>query len=162
MKAFFAGSFNPFTKGHLDIVARGLRIFPDGIIIGIGYNEHKSDSRSVIELEAHLKHLFKDVRNVEVTVYTGLTAEAAARMGAEALLRGFRNAIDAEYERSLADANRMVAGIDTLLLPASSLLSAVSSSLVRELDHNNHDVSRFIPTPEECSAACNQQALITL
>lgn len=154
MKAFFAGSFNPFTKGHLDILARGLRLFPEGVVIGIGFNEHKTDRASADAVASELRELFDGVKGVEVAPYSGLTVDAARAAGAGVLLRGFRNAIDAEYERTLADANRLVGGMDTVLLPSRPELSPVSSSLVRELRNNGRDTSRFIPTQEECRRAC--------
>lgn len=154
MKAFFAGSFNPFTIGHLDLVARGLNICREGVIIGVGFNMHKSDHSATDKIVGHLKALFDGIPQVDVMAYSGLTVDAAQRAGADVLLRGFRNAIDAEYERNLADANRMVAGIDTILLPCRPELSPVSSSMVRELRHNGHDVSRYLPSHAQCLDAC--------
>lgn len=152
MKAFFPGSFNPFTTGHLDLLARALRLFPDGVVVGIGVNEHKAAGTCGESPAAALRALLRDIPGVEVAEYSSLTADAARRHGAGVLVRGFRNAVDAEYERTLADANRMVAGIDTVLLPASPELGAVSSSMVRELSHFGHDVTRFLPTAEDCRA----------
>lgn len=154
MKAFFPGSFNPFTKGHLDILERGLRLFPDGVVLGIGYNEHKNSDSYADSRAKELRKLFGNVSNVEVLVYSGLTVNAARECGAGVLLRGFRNAMDAEYERTLADTNRLIAGIDTVLLAAKPDLALLSSSMVRELRNNNFDVSSFIPTVEECELAC--------
>lgn len=154
MKAFFPGSFNPFTKGHLDILARGLRLFPDGVVVGIGFNEHKTSHAQVEATLIEIRRLLDGIPAVEVLAYSGLTVEAVRKAGAEVMLRGFRNAIDAEYERSLADTNRLISGIDTVLLPTLPELSPISSSMVRELAHNGYDVSPYIPTPEECRNAC--------
>lgn len=155
MKAFFPGSFDPFTKGHLDIVARGLKLFADGIIIGIGYNEHKPGrAEAAGRAAAELERLFEGVPRVEIKIYDGLTVDAAAASGAGVILRGFRNAIDAEYERSLADANHMISGLETVMLAARPELAPLSSSMVRELLHNDYDVSRFLPTPQDCIRAC--------
>lgn len=169
MTAFFPGSFNPFTIGHLDILARALRIF-DHVILGVGYNEHKSSSEGYNNIE-HLKSLFEDCPNVTVMTYSGLTIDAVRKSGAGVIIRGFRNATDAEYERLLADTNRMISGndltnpdmkdlsshepIDTWLIPALPHLACISSSMVRELQHNNYDTSRFIPTKEECMKQLN-------
>jgi pantetheine-phosphate adenylyltransferase len=150
MKAFFPGSFNPFTTGHLDLLARALTLFPEGVVVGIGYNEHKTTPADIAAREATLKSLLDGVAGVEVMSYDGLTINAVRRTGAGVIIRGFRNAIDAEYERSLADANRMISGIDTILLPASPELAAVSSSMVRELQHNHFDTSRWVPDASEC------------
>lgn len=154
MKGFFAGSFNPFTKGHLDILSRGLRICPEGVVVGMGYNENKCSRDEAFASAEALSNLLAGIPGVEVAAYSGLTVDAARRHGAELLIRGFRNAIDAEYERSLADTNRMIAGIDTILLAASPELAPLSSSMVRELAHNGYDVGRYLPTREECREAC--------
>lgn len=162
MKAFFAGSFNPFTIGHLDIIARGLRLFPEGVVVGIGYNEHKTTHAAMAELLDSLRRLLSGIPGVEVMLYSGLTVEAARNAGAEVLLRSFRNVTDAEYERTLADANRLVSGMETVLLAARPELGTVSSSLVRELRHNGYDTDRFIPTAESCRKACAEGGVINI
>lgn len=153
MIAFFPGSFNPFTIGHLDILARALRIF-DRVIVGVGFNEHKSAAtdRNI----EHLQSLFRDCPNVSVIAYSGLTVDAARQVGADVIIRGFRNAADAEYERLLADTNRLITAdsqspVDTWLIPALPHLACISSSMVRELQHNNYDTSRFVPSREDCA-----------
>ena len=148
MKAFFAGSFNPFTVGHLDIVARARKIFPE-ICIAIGYNFNKSAESDIRQRVAVIENLFKDIPGISVISYSGLTAEAALHSGAGVLIRGFRNADDAEYERLLADTNRELFNIDTLLLPSLPDLSYISSSMVRELEHHGVDTARFIPKHED-------------
>lgn len=147
-RGYFAGSFNPFTIGHADIVARGLKMF-DEIIIGLGYNINKSAGNDVSEREEQIKHVYADNPRVKVEVYSGLTAEAARKAEATALLRGVRDTRDFEYERQMAEVNRRLFGIETILLPADPALSSVSSSMVRELEAHSVDVSPFLPKPKQ-------------
>ncbi len=149
MKAFFPGSFNPFTIGHLDILARAKRLFAN-IVVGIGYNEHKSSFEDVNQRLESLKSLLADIPGIEIMAYSGLTSEAAAKSDANVIIRGYRNAEDADYEKVLADTNRSLFNIETILLPCNPEMSFVSSSMVRELQHFGVDASRFIPTREEC------------
>ena len=143
MKALFAGSFDPFTIGHRSIVERALKMF-DSIVIGIGYNEHKPGEWNVSERLRAIKDLYDGNKDVAVEAYSGLTADFARQIDADVLLRGVRGAIDFDYERNLADTNRRLFGIDTVLLISEPELSFVSSSMVRELLHNNVDVSSYI------------------
>ena len=142
--AFFAGSFDPFTTGHADIVRRGLSLF-DGIIIAIGTNSSKTPWQPVEERLARLRELYKDEPRVRIETYDGLTVDAAKRLGANVILRGVRNAIDLEYERSIAQGNLDLEGMETVFLLASPTLAHVSSSLVRELSHYGRDVSIYLP-----------------
>lgn len=143
--AFFAGSFNPFTRGHASIVARALPLF-DSIIIGIGVNAEKPDSADEGESRAEaIRALYAEEPRVRVVVYDTLTVDAARRAGATVLLRGVRSVADFEYERTMAALNRRIGDMETLLLFAEPDLECVSSSIVRELQSYGHDVSDFLP-----------------
>lgn len=140
----YAGSFDPFTRGHEDIVARGLKLF-DRVVIAIGVNESKRSLYTSEQRLRQIKHFYKNEPRVEVCVYTGLTVDFAREMGISNLLRGVRSSTDMEYERTLADLNRHIASMETVLLPASQRLTHISSTVVRELLHFGGDVSDFLP-----------------
>lgn len=142
--ALFPGSFDPFTLGHADIVERGLKIF-EKIIIAIGHNEHKRGMQSEEERCATIRNFYPDGNRVEIKRYTGLTVDFARKTGADCILRGARNSLDFEFERNLADTNRELTGVETVILISRPELSFISSSMVRELIHNGYDVSRFLP-----------------
>lgn len=142
--AFFAGSFNPFTIGHQSVVERGLKIF-DHIIIGVGFNLSKPESEKGAEERAKdISLLFADECRVSCVVYSGLTTDEALSRGATALLRGVRSVADFENERNLADINRRISGLETVLLFTLPEHSYISSSVVRELAYYDHDVSDLI------------------
>ncbi len=141
--AVFAGSFNPFTAGHADIVRRGLELF-DRIIVAVGINHAKDFGDSTATTE-QICALYAGQPRVSVKAYRGLTAEFARQEGACALLRGVRSVQDFEYERNMADINRRLTGIDTVLLTSRPELEAVSSSIVRELQALGVDIAQFMP-----------------
>ena len=140
----FPGSFDPFTRGHADIVARALEMF-DGIVIAVGYNEQKTGWMPVEERVAAIRKLYADEPRITVERYTGLTVDFAREHGIGIIIRGVRTVADFEFEMQLADVNRQLTGIETILLPASPQLASLSSSIVRELAHFGHDVSAFLP-----------------
>ena len=131
-------------KGHADIVRRALSLF-DEIVIAVGYNEQKQGWLPVEERVAAIKKLYEGEPRVRVESYTGLTVDFAKEQGIGAIVRGVRTVADFEYELQLADVNRRLTGIETLLLPASPELASLSSSIIRELAHFGHDVSQFLP-----------------
>lgn len=144
--ALFAGTFNPFTIGHADIVRRGLDIF-DRVVICLGVNMDKPDASTDASLDK-IRRLYESEPRVTVTRWSGLTIDAAKHFGCNVLLRGVRSAKDFEYERDLADINRHLSGIDTVLLFAAPEHSYVSSSMVRELIRHGVDVAPYLPSPE--------------
>ena len=140
--ALFAGSFRPFTRGHADIVERGLKLF-DRIIIGVGVNPAKpSGNENSIEA---IRALYAGDSRVSVEAYSCLTTDFARACGARFLLRGVRSAKDFEYERDMADINMQLSGIETVILFSRPELSALSSSVVRELQAFGHDITPFLP-----------------
>ena len=141
-KALFAGSFNPFTIGHKDIVERGLELF-DEVVIAIGDNQDKS-SEDIDERLRVIRGVYKDEPRVRVDVYHSLTVDYAKKIGACALLRGVRSVADFEYERQMADANRALTGIETVVLFTKPELGYISSSLVRDLKKHGADVSALV------------------
>lgn len=142
--AIFPGTFNPFTIGHRSIVERGLIMF-DRIIIAIGHNENKPEDKNIVKRVEEIRRVFNDSSNVEVLTYGGLTAEFTRKVGACAILRGVRNIQDFEYERTLADINKNVLGVETVFLLSLPEFSYISSSMVRELAANGYNISRFLP-----------------
>lgn len=140
----YAGSFDPFTRGHADIVNRGLALF-DKVIIAIGVNEGKRCLFSSEQRQKQIRYFYRCEPRIEVMTYDGLTVDFAQEQGVRFLLRGVRSSTDMEYERTLADLNRHIASMETVLLPASQQLTHISSTVVRELLHFGGDVSSFLP-----------------
>lgn len=143
-KAIFPGTFDPFTIGHYSIVERALT-FMDHIIIGIGINDNK---RTFFPTEKRLemvRRLYQDNPNVSVKAYSNLTIDFAKEVGADFIIRGIRTVKDFEYEETIADINRQLSGIETILLFTKPELTCISSSIVRELLSYGKDVSDFIP-----------------
>ncbi len=142
--ALYPGTFDPFTTGHLSIVERGLSLF-DEIVIAVGINDSKRCYRPTDERVEHIKRVMRNEPRVKVISYGGLTVEAAKENNANFILRGVRTVADYEYERNLAYANRNISGIETVLLYTLPELSYISSTMVRDLERNGYDVSRYVP-----------------
>jgi pantetheine-phosphate adenylyltransferase len=132
MKLFFPGSFDPFTIGHADLVDRALELGCQ-VVIAIGINEDKKPLFSTKQRLDAIKAYYKGDSRVSVIGYEGLTVDAVRQNGCNAILRGIRSVTDYDKERNLADINRSIAGVDTVLLVSSPAVQHVSSSLVREL-----------------------------
>ena len=146
MRAIFPGTFDPFTVGHESVVRRALT-FVDDLVIVIGVNDNK---RSHYDVERRLQTIRSYYRNeprVQVEAYTDLTIDFARRVDAQLIIRGIRTVKDFEYEETIADINRKLTGIETILLFTEPELTAVSSTIVRELLKYGKDVSQFLPTP---------------
>lgn len=142
--AFFAGSFDPFTVGHASVVERALTIF-DRIIIGVGINAAKTSAEEAERRAKAIFSIYESHPRIEVMTYSCLTVDAAKAAGATCLLRGVRSVKDFEYERDMADVNRQLSGLETVLIYSLPEHSAVSSSIVRELQTYGKDVSRYLP-----------------
>lgn len=143
-RAIFPGSFDPFTIGHYDIVMRSLDIF-DEVVIGIGINSVK---KSLFPEEQRLEAISKVFRNeprVRVQTYNSLTVDFAREVDAHFILRGVRCVADFEYERNMAEANRELSGIETVLLYTSPQYAHISSTLVRDLYNYGKDISGYLP-----------------
>lgn len=142
---FFAGSFSPFTNGHLHVVKTASK-FLDKVIVGIGINQKKlprfdnNDMKVAIE-----KTMAKEgLTNVEVIIYDTLSVDEAIKRGASVLIRGLRNSMDYEYEEKLALINEDFSGLDTFYIRAGNL-GNISSSLIMELLEHGKDASKYLP-----------------
>lgn len=143
--AFYAGSFDPFTNGHLHVVSKSAKLF-DKVIIGIGVHPDKTRrfDKDIMKkaIEKVLKN--KNFNNVSVVTYDNLSVDAALENGATILVRGIRNGMDYEYEENMASINEEISGLDTIYI-RSGLLGNISSSMVMELLRNGKDVSKYLP-----------------
>lgn len=143
--AIFPGSFDPFTRGHEAVVEQALQLF-DRVMIAIGDNVSKNSLLSLKNRLRLIRRLYENNPKVSCVAYSTLTGDLAREVGAQAIIRGVRNTIDFEYERTMAQTNRrLFPEITTLLLFTPPELADVSSSTVRELLQFGHDVSEMIP-----------------
>ena len=146
--ALFPGSFDPYTVGHHDILCRALPLF-DKIVITIGINRNKKPYFPLEERLGALKELYKGNDKIEITTYSTLTTDLAKAIGAQYIIRGVRNIADYEYELTIADVNRKLDGIETILFFSKPELSHISSSIVRELHSFGRDITGYLPVKEK-------------
>lgn len=144
-KAVFAGSFDPITLGHEDVVRRSVSLF-DEIIVAVGVNSAKKSRFSTEDRIAMLESVFADLPSVTVQSYSGLTADFCIEIGAGWLLRGVRNSSDFEYECTIAQMTKKLApSLETTILFTKEEYSSISSTIVRDVIANGGDVSAFVP-----------------
>lgn len=145
MIGFYAGSFDPFTNGHLQIVKKSIKCF-DKVIIGIAHNSEKTDRIDKVKMKEAIKKAIteENLNNVEVVLYSGLTVEKAKECNANILIRGLRNGTDYEYEENISAINEKIADMDTCYFRAGDL-GYLSSSVVMELYNNGKPVDKYVP-----------------
>ncbi|MFT3992776.1 MAG: pantetheine-phosphate adenylyltransferase [Dysgonomonas sp.] len=143
-KAIFPGTFDPFTIGHHSLVKRSLGLMEE-IVIAIGINESKKSYFPLADRVAMIEALYKDDDRISVGTYNSLTVDFAKEVGADFIVRGIRSVNDFEYEKTIADMNRNISGIETFILFTEPELTHISSTIVRELLRFGHDVSNFVP-----------------
>lgn len=145
--AVYPGSFDPITKGHLDVLKTGAEIF-DKVIIAVSKNSSKTGFLSVEERVELIKASIVDLPNVEVDSFEGLTVEYAREKGAKVLLRGLRAVSDFEYEMQLSQTNSALScDIKTVFLITKPKYNFISSSTVKDIALLGGDVSKFVPEP---------------
>lgn len=144
--AIYAGTFDPITNGHLDIIQRGAKLF-DKVIVAIAQNSSKQPLFSLEERSELVKRSCTELTNVQAVAFSGLLADFAKAHQATTLLRAIRSSDDTEYEIQLAQLNDKLAhGLDTVILPPTVEWRYISSTMVREIYKHNGDVSQFVPT----------------
>lgn len=143
--AICPGSFDPITRGHLDVIRRAGHLF-DHVIVVIMVNASKKPAFTVQERVGFIRRATVDIPNVEVDFSDGLLADYAARRGADAIVKGLRVMSDFEYEFQMALTNRSLnPRTETIFLPSSTQCMFLSSSMVREVARHGRDISRFVP-----------------
>lgn len=145
--AIYPGSFDPITNGHLDILKSGAAIF-DKVIIAVSYNINKQGFLPVETRKKLIEESVRNIPNVEIDSFQGLTVEYAKKIGANVLLRGLRTPFDFEYEMQLSQTNQaLYSDIKTVFLITKPEFNFISSSCVREILLNKGDITNFVPKP---------------
>ena len=145
IRAIYAGSFDPVTNGHVDIILRSSKIV-DRLIVGVLNNSAKKSLFSVEERVSMLKELTKDLPNVEVTSFDGLLVDYMREIDASIIVRGLRAVTDFEYELQIAQTNHIEnTDIETIFLTTNLQYSYLSSTIVKEFASYGGDISKFVP-----------------
>lgn len=143
--ALFPGSFDPFTAGHLNILARALTMF-DSVVVAIGINQDKVGFFTNPQKKDIISQAIAGMDRVSVIEYDGLTVDVCRELGIHHVVRGVRNMLDFENERAIADANRRMApDIETIIIPTAQEFAHISSSAVRDIIRHHGDTSLFLP-----------------
>lgn len=144
-KAIFAGSFDPITNGHLDIIYRASKIF-DELQIGVLINPNKEGLFTLEERVELIESCTKDLSNIKVVIFQGLLVDYCKTNGIDTLVRGIRSEADVNYELQMAHMNKELnSDIETIFLPTNKKYSFVSSSLIKEVLVFGADVKNFVP-----------------
>ncbi len=139
----FPGSFDPFTKGHEDVVIKSLTLF-DEVIIGIGINSSKNYFFDLNKRIIHIESLFENYPTVKIMTYQKLTVDFCKEIGADFIVRGLRDNKDFEYEKSIAHMNQQISDIETVFMLTAQKYGAINSSIVREIVRNNGNIDAFV------------------
>ncbi len=151
MLAVYAGSFDPVTNGHLDVMRRASHLF-DHVVVAVGIHPTRAALFTTEERVSLLHQTTEDMVNVSIQSFQGLLVNYCASIGANVLIRGLRHAMDFEYELQIAQANAdMAPAVETVFLPTTLKYTFLTASLVREIASHGGDVSRYAP-PVVCSA----------
>ncbi len=142
--AVFSGVFDPITEGHLDIIKRGSGIF-NKLVVAVGTNPEKHELFSKDERVKLIRELTRDMSNVEVQGYEGLTIDFVRSIGGTVILKGIRDTVDLRYELQQANTNRLAGGIETLFLLAADRYALTSSTLIKQVAMMGGDVSSMVP-----------------
>ncbi|MDN6900847.1 pantetheine-phosphate adenylyltransferase [Oenococcus sicerae] len=144
VKAVFPGSFDPLTLGHMDVIRRAAKLF-DQVVVAVGINTSKTGMFSTEEKIKLITDDIQEFENAEVAKMPGLTVEFVSSIEADVIIRGIRNVKDYEYERDIAELNRQLSGVETVLLPAQAIYQDISSSNLKEVAKFGADISHFVP-----------------
>ncbi|MBR6246619.1 MAG: pantetheine-phosphate adenylyltransferase [Bacteroidales bacterium] len=143
--ALFPGSFDPFTAGHLNILTRALTMF-DEVVVAVGINQDKRGFFSMDQRMDIIRQATQGMAGVKVIKYENLTIDTCRELGIRHIVRGVRNMLDFETERSIADMNRRIASdVETIIIPTAQEFAHISSSAVRDILKHKGDTSQFLP-----------------
>ncbi|EXI63044.1 phosphopantetheine adenylyltransferase [Mannheimia granulomatis] len=144
-KVIYAGTFDPITNGHLDVIRKASLLFSE-VIVAVAENSSKQPLFSLDERVQLVKESCAELGNIEVIGFSGLLADFAKSHNAKALIRGIRGADDIDYEIQLAQLNQKLSGsLETIFFPPSVEWRYLSSTMVREIYRHHGDISQFVP-----------------
>ncbi|MEX1191811.1 MAG: pantetheine-phosphate adenylyltransferase [Brumimicrobium sp.] len=141
--AVFPGSFDPFTKGHECIISKALSLF-DEVVIAIGQNTSKNYLFNLESRKKHIESIFSDQSRVRVEVFKGLTVDFCKKINADFIVRGLRDSKDFGYERSIAQMNFEISGIESVFFMTVPEYTAINSTIVREIHKSGGSIDLFV------------------
>ena len=143
-KAVFPGSFDPLTLGHCDIINKSLDLF-DEIVLAIGVNSTKENMFSVDQRKKFINDEFVNEEKIKILTYDGLTVDFCKTINADFIVWGLRNPADFEFEKTIAQTNKKLTGIETVFFLTSPETAYISSSIVREIIANKGEYTKLVP-----------------
>ena len=143
-KAVFPGSFDPLTLGHCDIINKSLNLF-DEIVLAIGVNSSKENMFSIDQRKKFINDEFVNEEKIKILTYDGLTVDFCKTINADFIVRGLRNPADFEFEKTIAQTNKKLTGIETVFFLTSPETAYISSSIVREIIANKGEYTKLVP-----------------
>jgi pantetheine-phosphate adenylyltransferase len=159
MRMLYAGSFDPVTCGHMDIIERTARLC-DELVVAVMHNPDKRGAFAVEQRVSLLENACAHISNVRVIAHGGLLVDCAREQGAGCVVRGVRPLGDFESEYQMAQVNRMLGGVETLMMPTTESLASVSSSIVRQIAAFGGEIDKLVPAciaEEICEALAKQR-----